>query len=482
MPQSTPKLGLVCYDLVSDGSVYFSTFRNTLAGYTNSALIKIDDFALRIDNDVTQLKLNPPIVRVSAIRTSDFLYEVAGVTEITEYRNNVYINLSLDFTNIGTVSLNINGLGAKGVYKIGNDGLVANLSAGDLKQNKMHLFRYNGTYWVWVNAVTSDQLNVVGTAGNLTKISTNNTLEDAGVTFATTVTNNTIAQRTSTGQIKVATPVATEDASTKGYTDAVDNKIGDLTNFTTTDKTNVVNAVNEIDGKNYMYGDPVSEFENFDPINAQFLEGNPASYFSTKAYADTKAPIASPAFTGAPSSVTPATGDNTTKIATTAFVNAEIANDRPYATTPTTLVNGGTGVVGTSVNVARADHTHTTPQSVLQSQVINDLTTGGITDVLSAEQGVELSSAIGQKVDKTSIINDLTTGGIADVLSAEQGKTLNINKLDKSGGTLVGVVVAQNNTDYTVKQVRNVVLSTADPTGFRSINHQINFIRNRFVL
>lgn len=110
----------------------------------------------------------------------------------------------------------------------------------------------------------------------------------------------------------------------------------------------------------------------------------------------TKAPLASPALTGTPTAPTATAGTNTTQVATTAFVNTEISTDRPYATTTTSLTNGGTGTVGTSPNVARADHTHTLPESVLQTQVINNLITGGATNVLSAEQGKVLNSAIGQ--------------------------------------------------------------------------------------
>jgi len=53
---------------------------------------------------------------------------------------------------------------------------------------------------------------------------------------------------------------------------------------------------------------------------------------SSKAYTDLKAPIASPTLTGTPRSVTPTAGDNSTKIATTAFVSqngltkAEVSN------------------------------------------------------------------------------------------------------------------------------------------------------------
>ena len=45
------------------------------------------------------------------------------------------------------------------------------------------------------------------------------------------------------------------------------------------------------------------------------------------------------------------------------------------------------------------------------------------------------------------------------------------NKLDKSGGTLTGALVAQANTNYTTYQVRNIALNTSasTPTGNGSI-------------
>lgn len=38
-------------------------------------------------------------------------------------------------------------------------------------------------------------------------------------------------------------------------------------------------------------------------------------------------------------------------------------------------------------------------------------------------------------------------------------------KIDESGGTMTGALVAQNNANYTTKQVRNIIISTADPSG-----------------
>lgn len=37
-------------------------------------------------------------------------------------------------------------------------------------------------------------------------------------------------------------------------------------------------------------------------------------------------------------------------------------------------------------------------------------------------------------------------------------------KLDKSGGTMTGKLIAQSNTDYTIAQVRNIIISTEEPS------------------
>ena len=63
------------------------------------------------------------------------------------------------------------------------------------------------------------------------------------------------------------------------------------------------------------------------------------------------APLASPALTGTPTAPTAAVGTNTTQVATTAFVNAEIANDAP---TKTGGGASGTWAISISGNAATA--------------------------------------------------------------------------------------------------------------------------------
>jgi hypothetical protein len=66
---------------------------------------------------------------------------------------------------------------------------------------------------------------------------------------------------------------------------------------------------------------------------------------------DAKAPLASPALSGTPTAPTASVGTDTTQIATTAFVNAEIANDAP---TKTGVGASGTWNIAISGNAATA--------------------------------------------------------------------------------------------------------------------------------
>lgn len=47
------------------------------------------------------------------------------------------------------------------------------------------------------------------------------------------------------------------------------------------------------------------------------------------------------------------------------------------------------------------------------------------------------------------------------------------DKVDVTGDTMTGILTAQNNTSYTTKQVRNVFLSTAEPTSADGANGDI---------
>lgn len=76
---------------------------------------------------------------------------------------------------------------------------------------------------------------------------------------------------------------------------------------------------------------------------APFLGGGLSSYLLAATAASTYAPIASPAFTGTPTGPTVAQFDNSTKLATTAFVQRQVGNFAGYS------AMSGTQTVGASV-------------------------------------------------------------------------------------------------------------------------------------
>ena len=75
------------------------------------------------------------------------------------------------------------------------------------------------------------------------------------------------------------------------------------------------------------------------------------------------APLSSPVLTDTPTAPTAAVGTNTTQIATTGFVNAEIAADRPFESTLANIKMDGAQSVGSLNTVARGDHVHPTDTS-----------------------------------------------------------------------------------------------------------------------
>lgn len=87
-----------------------------------------------------------------------------------------------------------------------------------------------------------------------------------------------------------------------------------------------------------------------------------------KSYVDTelalKANLSSPALSGTPTAPTAAVGTNTTQVATTAFVNAEIANDAPTKTGGGASGSWGISITGSSASCTGNAATATTANNI----------------------------------------------------------------------------------------------------------------------
>lgn len=137
------------------------------------------------------------------------------------------------------------------------------------------------------------------------------------------------------------------------------------------------------------------------------------------------------------------------------------SNPPPY---PVTSVNGQTGDVTITADI---------PDNLVKYTAVSDVQSvdGLNADTLEGHNAAYFATASGlsatnaQVTTNTNNISTLTSGlsTANDNISALQ--TAIGDKVDKSGGTMTGALVAQNNTNYTTAQVRNIIISTADPSG-----------------
>lgn len=156
---------------------------------------------------------------------------------------------------------------------------------------------------------------------------------------------------------------------------------------------------------------------------------------------------------------------------------SDLTNDSNYITAagaPVQSVNSKTGAVTLSASDVGAlpDTTviPTIPDNLVQYTAI-----GAVQDVdtLNADTLEGHSASYFATAEGLSAIYErlVTTNNQAVKNAQEISSISNIvasldsNKLDKSGGTMTGALVAQSNTNYTTAQVRNIIISTADPSG-----------------
>ena len=116
-------------------------------------------------------------------------------------------------------------------------------------------------------------------------------------------------------------------------------------------------------------------------------------------------------------------------------------NPPPY---PVTSVNGETGAVNIDIP--------TIPDNLVKYNALSpvEATTPVNADTLQGHTANYFATASGLSAVEQSVAN---------VQSALSGK------LDKAGGTMLGALIAQANTNYATAQVRNVIISPNDPSG-----------------
>ena len=137
------------------------------------------------------------------------------------------------------------------------------------------------------------------------------------------------------------------------------------------------------------------------------------------------------------------------------------------ATAPVTSVNGKTG----KVVLTAADVGALPSDTVIPSVPDNIVKYTAISNV-EATTPLDADSLQGHTADyfataaSLASINSSLSTMQDDISEAKTGVTnLQSSKMNVSSGTMTGALIAQNNTNYTTKQVRNIFISTSDPSG-----------------
>lgn len=137
------------------------------------------------------------------------------------------------------------------------------------------------------------------------------------------------------------------------------------------------------------------------------------------------------------------------------------------ATSPVTSVNGKTGTI-----VLTASDVGALPDSTVIPTVPDNIVKYTSIGEVEATTPLDADSLQGHSADYFATATSLTnvTGNVStmqsDITTVKSSiSSLQNSKLNVSGGTMTGALVAQNNTNYTTKQVRNIFISTSDPNG-----------------
>ena len=185
----TSFLGLTTNTQASGSATTFLTWRLNQNDESNSNAAKIDVFAQNISASVVTLQgAIPYAVNATESATNNYAATVSG---FTAYTDNKLINLTLDVTQTGTTTLDINGLGTKTLYKIASNGIAGNLGSGDLVAGRPNFFIYDsvGGYWVWVNGTSADQINIAGNANEIVVLSGSG-IASSGISASSLSTND----------------------------------------------------------------------------------------------------------------------------------------------------------------------------------------------------------------------------------------------------------------------------------------------------
>ena len=262
--------------------------------------------------------------------------KIVACSDFTDLKAGAAILVTFNTTNtaaVGDLTLNVNNTGAKKIQYI-NNGTRGNLSsAGYLKASTTYLFVYDGTYWVaYFNYNT-----------------TYSSMTDAEITAGTGTTARTITPARLKTAVGTWAPVTSVNGQTGAVTIAVPSNIsaftndsGYITSYTETDPVFSASAAAGITSTDISnWNSKVSDDKTWNGVTLTTTATNTTDlyYVPTKSNTELSGSASWMKATSSPtnyaiakyngsaylSSTTPSANDNSTKVATTAYVDAAVS-------------------------------------------------------------------------------------------------------------------------------------------------------------
>ena len=144
------------------------------------------------------------------------------------------------------------------------------------------------------------------------------------------------------------------------------------------------------------------------------------------------------------------------------------------ATSPVTSVNGKTGTIVLTAQDVGALPSDTVipsvPDNIVKYTAISNVEATNLLDADSlqghtADYFATATGLASVNSNVSAMQSDITTAKTNITNLQTDVTNLETSKMNVSGGTMTGALVAQNNANYMTKQVRNIFISTSDPSG-----------------